>query len=233
MKILIVSATPFEIAPLENYLKAGFECHEENCFKKEDFEIELLVTGVGIPFTVYALTKKLGLSQFNLVINVGIAGAFNRGLEIGDVVNVIAERFGDLGVEEQNGQLTDVMEMGLIDENNAPFLHGELIHPVATEITFLPKVKGLTVNKVHGKKESIEAIQQKYDADIESMEGAAFFMVCLLEKVHFFEIRSISNFVEPRNRDNWNLPLAIENLNITIIEIIESFHPSASKPGLA
>ena len=37
------------------------------------------------------------------------------------------------------------------------------------------------------------------------MEGAAFFYVCLKEKVNFFQIRAISNFVEKRNKKNWEI----------------------------
>ena len=55
------------------------------------------------------------------------------------------------------------------------------------------------------------------------MEGAAFFYACLLAKIPFLEIRSISNYVEARNRETWNLPLAINNLNQILIEILEAF----------
>jgi len=55
---------------------------------------------------------------------------------------------------------------------------------------------------------------------VESMEGAAFFYACLMAEVPFLEIRSISNFVEPRNRDAWDLPLAIGNLNQVLAEIL-------------
>ena len=54
------------------------------------------------------------------------------------------------------------------------------------------------------------------------MEGAAFFLACLLSEVPFLEIRSISNFVEPRNREAWDLPLAIDNLNVALIELIKT-----------
>ena len=53
------------------------------------------------------------------------------------------------------------------------------------------------------------------------MEGAAFFQACMTEGVAFSEIRAISNYVEPRNRDNWKIAEAIENLNKTLIELFE------------
>ena len=52
------------------------------------------------------------------------------------------------------------------------------------------------------------------------MEGAAFFQVCNTFNVPCIQIRAISNKVEHRNKDNWNLPLAIKNLNNKVEEII-------------
>ena len=53
------------------------------------------------------------------------------------------------------------------------------------------------------------------------MEGAAFFYACLLGGVRFHQIRSISNFVEERDRSKWDIPLALANLNKTLFEILK------------
>ncbi|MCB0705698.1 MAG: hypothetical protein KDC34_10330, partial [Saprospiraceae bacterium] len=79
-----------------------------------------------------------------------------------------------------------------------------------------------SVQKVHGSEASIRRIREKYDPDLESMEGAACFYVCMLEGVPFLQIRAISNYVEPRNRDNWEIGLAIDKLN----EILVGFFAS-------
>ncbi|MCB0664545.1 MAG: hypothetical protein KDC80_01930, partial [Saprospiraceae bacterium] len=70
----------------------------------------------------------------------------------------------------------------------------------------------ITVNKVHGNDESIERIKEKFNPDIETMEGAAFYYSCHLMHQPCVQIRSISNKVERRNRENWNIPLALKNL---------------------
>ena len=220
MRVLIVFATPFEIAPLQQFLEVNGVREDNNFYEYENLEIKILITGVGMPLTAYVMGKFLAFHQIDLAINAGVAGAFSRDLEIGEVVNVVAERFGDLGAEEADGSFIDIHEMDLIPPNKAPFLHGQLNLPLSTEIAFLPKVKGLTVNKVHGSTKSIAAIKKKYKVDVESMEGAAFFMACLMDKVPFLEIRAISNYIEPRNKDAWDLPLAITNLNETLLQII-------------
>ncbi|MBK7871496.1 MAG: futalosine hydrolase [Saprospiraceae bacterium] len=174
---------------------------------------------MGLPLTAYAMGKVLTTKRYDLAINAGIAGAFNRELPIGEVVEVMSDRFADLGVEEADGSFTDIHTLGLIDPNQAPFQNGELQNP--NPGNFLPTVKGFSVNKVHGFEPSIEAIRQRFPADVETMEGAAFFYACLIENQKFLAIRAISNYVESRNRDNWNIPLAIENLNKILMEIIK------------
>lgn len=64
----------------------------------------------------------------------------------------------------------------------------------------------------------------KYNPEIETMEGAAVFFVCLKEGIPFFELRSISNMVEPRDINNWNIPLALKNLNQTLQNIFEDLN---------
>jgi futalosine hydrolase len=67
-----------------------------------------------------------------------------------------------------------------------------------------------------------ENIIQKYpDVEIENMEGASFFYVCLKENIPFMSIRSISNYVEDRNKDNWKMEEAIESLNKTLAELFD------------
>lgn len=220
-KILFVAATGFEVAPLQLLLEEHFEKKQPYHYKKNQVEVMLLITGVGLTATAFALGRILSQTTFDLVINLGVAGTFNQNLKIGEVVEVVAEQFGDLGVEEANGSFTNVFDMGLTDGTTFPFVDNQMINPYL-EFNLLKKVKGLTVNKVHGFAESIDRIQKKYNVDVESMEGAAFFYSCLLSEVQFLEIRAISNHVEPRNRENWNLPLAIENINQTAWGLLQS-----------
>ena len=86
--------------------------------------------------------------------------------------------------------------------------------------TDLKKVNGLTVNKVHGNHKSIEKIKSKYPADVESMEGAGFLYACRIMDVHAHQFRAISNYVEPRNKDNWQIEKAIDSLNANLIRLL-------------
>jgi futalosine hydrolase len=221
MKILIVSATPFEIAPFSQYLTENFNQINDSLFQKGSLQIEVLLTGVGMTNTAYQLGKAFAQNKYNLAINAGIAGAFNKELKLGDVVNVVSETFGDLGIEEADGRFTDLFENKLLSDNTI-YQNGKINNPDAAEFSFLPQVSSLTINKVHGFPSSIERIQKKYNVDVESMEGAAFFLACKEAKVKFLQIRAISNFVEKRNRANWDLPLSIGNLNQVLLGLISA-----------
>jgi futalosine hydrolase len=60
---------------------------------------------------------------------------------------------------------------------------------------------------------------KKFNPDIETMEGATFFYICSRENIPFLAVRAISNRVEKRNRESWNIALALDNLSVKLIEI--------------
>jgi futalosine hydrolase len=223
MDLLIVSATPFEIDPLKKYLDNQFIPFGNYRYQKGALTVSLLITGVGLPLAAYSLGRLFGQKRYDLAINAGVAGAFDRDLKTGEVVQVVTERFGDLGVEEADGRFTDIHQLGLIEADQAPFTGGRLVNEASLKFDFLPKVHGLSVNKVHGFPESITQIREKYDVQVESMEGAAFFYACLQEHIPFLELRAISNYVEARNRENWDVWLAIQQLNEVLSQIVKMF----------
>ena len=222
MLLTIISATPFEIVPITQFLKENFEGIDLGLFKKNKLTVRTVITGVGMPLTALQLGLYLAKEQPDLLINVGVAGAYRKELELGSVVHVTSDRFGDLGVEEADGSFTDVHELGLIQADDKPFKNGILYNKETEAFDFLPKVSGITINKVNGFQPNIDQFVNKYQADIETMESAAVFLACLQCNVNFLAIRSLSNYVESRNREAWKIDLAIENLNEVLKQIIGS-----------
>lgn len=225
MEILLTAATPFEIAPTLNFLEKNFEQPQLEIFRRGDLTVRPLVAGVGMVSTAFVLGKFFSDWSPDLAIQAGIAGSFDLSeIGLGEVVSVVSERFADLGIEERDGSFSDLFDLGLLEKNSPPFVAGVLENPSAGEFSFLKKAAGATVNRVSGTAASIQKLREKYPtAQVETMEGAAFFFACLSAGVPFLEIRSISNLVEPRNRSAWDLPTAIRNLNLVLIEILESF----------
>lgn len=203
--ILVVCATEFEIQPLlEQKLVQGTD-------------LRYLVTGVGIVETSIALTRLLAMEagNFHAVINIGVAGAYiydekNRA-DLLDICIAEHEHFGDLGI--------------CYDDHIEPFaqhlLHAacyNLDSDLKTQAETLLLAEGLdsrcgefvTVNAVSATERRGSTIGRRHMGLCENMEGAAVARVCGEFAVPVLEIRTISNLVEDRNRENWRLQEACE-----------------------
>ena len=216
MKILLIAATTFEINPLLQYLEKNFR-RTESVFESEDLSVRVLQTGAGMLATGVHLSHHLSISNYDLVVNAGVAGSYDPQLPPGTVVNVVSEILGDLGVENADGSFGHLSELPWSDQPLE-------MRQTTSAYKFLPAARGITVNRVHGSARSIARVRQTFpNVQIESMEGGAVFYVCQRFEQHFLEIRAVSNWVEPRNRDNWQMDLAIQNLNDVLRELIQSF----------
>ena len=178
---------------------------EQEVIKDKFKDCNVLITGMGMVNTSIQITKELMQNKYDLVINMGVAGSFSKDYVIGDVVEVVEDSFSELGFENGN--------------NFGHFSNFLTKYNVAAK-TNLQKVKGITVNTVHGNEQSIAEIVNRLNPDVESMEGAAVFKVCNEFAVPCIQIRAISNNVEKRNKENWNMPLAIHNLNNQVEKLI-------------
>lgn len=206
MKILVVAATSQELDPVKNLVE-GLGTR---------LELDYLVTGVGMVATAYALTNKLNGNDFDLVLNIGLAGAVDHSLEIGSVVAVASDFFYELGAED-GAEFVPADRLGLTGSGD--------IRPVTTFPSHaFASVDAITVSTVHGSDASIALIAGRTDAKIESMEGAAFYYVCNQEGVPCLQLRAISNRVERRDRSAWNIPLALDMLAKNVYEFLLRLH---------
>jgi futalosine hydrolase len=211
-----------------------------------NFNLSVMVTGIGSVATAWALTRRLCSGpRPDLVINAGIAGSFRDSIRTGDVVMPLTDCFADAGVESAEGFLT-LSEAGLQDPDSHPFTGGRINayscpagfqYPGPSvnrgERTLEPDsflrlaaanvrpVRALTVNTVTGTAETAGRLMRKYDPDIETMEGAAFFYVCSREGIPFIALRAVSNRVGVRDRAGWNIPLALENLALLFEDLLK------------
>ena len=230
-KILIVSATTVEINPLLKSLKLkGNEGSTVTTIYK-DLRIDILITGVGMIATTFHLTRTLYNENYKLTVNAGIAGSFSRHVPLGSVLNVTSEEFPEMGAEAGD-KFLNVFELGLQDKDRYPFQKGRLIND-SDDLNYktikpLSKVHGITVNKVHGNEESIKETLSYYNPVTESMEGGAFLFCCIMNNINCVQLRGISNFVEKRNRGDWNIDLAVQNLNKTLMKLVEEIAGASS-----
>ncbi|MEI6174582.1 MAG: futalosine hydrolase [Bacteroidota bacterium] len=228
MNFLLVSATVMEIRPFLDGLPLIEKQSEQlSRYQYKKSVIDVLVPGVGMVPTAYFLGKQLAVQHYDLVVNAGIAGTFNKSLPLGSVVHVVEDCVPELGAEDGD-QFLSVFELGLADPDAVPYTNGRLINdildkktPVNLEIIRkLPMVTGITSNTIRGNAESIARIRRVAKADLESMEGAAFFYACFSEGVPCIQIRAISNLVEERDKSRWELRLALKNLNRMLLDFL-------------
>jgi futalosine hydrolase len=214
MNILLIAATRKEIEPVIHYLS-------ERIYLRKNQHVDVVVAGVGLMDTTYALTKKITRNTYTMAIQAGIAGSFHPIYAPGMVVTVKEDMLGDLGVREGN-EWKDVFDMGLAKDNTLPWKNRKLCNPHKELLSKLSLecVRGITVNQVSSNAEYIQGMKDKYMPVVESMEGAAFHYVCLRESIPFIQIRGISNMVGERNKQRWKMHDAIESLNGELIKFL-------------
>lgn len=197
-------------------------------------EVDFMLTGIGVSSTCYRLTKKILESKFdnkpyNLVIDLGIAGSYDMSkFPAGSIAIVSKEYFGDLGFETPFGFET-LFQNQVLDADLFPFKGGAVhLEPLNNEkmqalLDSYPKGIGVTVQTITGSEQKAKELHKKFDAHIESMEGAAVYYVCLQENVPFFEVRTVSNAVGESDSSKWETSLALNSLLQVCKEVLNVY----------
>lgn len=217
-KFLIVSATKFEAQQLLEHFKISINGDEGLFSTGSGPDLSVLITGVGMVNTAFYLGR-YSHNMFDYIVNIGVCGAINSDLRIGDLVNVTHETISEMGAEND----TEFIKYGDLNLGGTNEYHNQ-INFEYPPLKNLPEVNGITVNTVHGNENSIIRLKNMFNADVESMEGAAFFRGCKHLSENYFQVRAVSNYVEKRDKSKWNLPLAINNLNMFTIKLIQDLN---------
>ena len=230
MRILVVVATEEEVGSLKSEVRSQ---SQEPRAKSQDLEneaqgsglkildFELLITGVGMVATAFTLGKHLAINGYDLVVNLGICGSFDRGITLGDVLEITEDTFAELGAEDDSAFLS-IEKMGFGEGTFYPSTKLSDLYNLFNTFN-LKTANAITVNTVHGNEASIKKVTERLNPQLESMEGAAFFYACREMNVPCIQIRAVSNYVEKRNRDNWEIGLAIKNLNTFALEFLKLY----------
>jgi futalosine hydrolase len=218
-KILYVTATSAEANALE---RTGGLLAIPGGYQSGTIKITVLVAGAGSISTAWAIQRWISVNEKpDLAINSGIAGSFKDDLAIGDVVMPISDCFADAGIEDGINFLT-LAEAGLASANEFPFSNGLILADAKYTMlvkSILKPVSAITVNTVTGSETTRDKFLKKYNPDIETMEGATFFYICSRERIPFLALRAISNRVGLRNKSNWDIALALDNLSEKLNEV--------------
>ena len=215
MNCLLIAATAKEISPFLN--------HYRNSQKNwpADLILDVLITGIGLTATAYHLAKQISIKKPDLVIQAGVAGCFDKKISLGSVVSIQQDTIADESVIEIK-KLKTLFDLKLVPQNQFPYKKGWLVNNSAIlKKSKINPVKGISVNQITTSNEMIRFYKKQFNPVTESMEGAALHYICLMEKISFLQIRSVSNYIGERNKKNWNIKESIINLNTELIGLIE------------
>lgn len=159
-------------------------------------DVRIVIGGVGMVETAAAVARVLAGNP-DVVILAGIAGSYGDKFAVGQTVVVGSERTADCGA-----------------------FRGERFKPLFVKEYHCPHVQEQSLFAV-AQSNSVNAAGAGFieAADIENMEGAAFFALCIEAGVRFFELRTISNGVGDLPQQ-WNIPLAVQNLGRDLQEFL-------------
>jgi futalosine hydrolase len=168
-------------------------------------DVATLVMGVGPVEASCALTAALCERRYRLVVNAGLAGAFDGIARVGDAV-IVAE---------------DMMELGL--ESGAPLRlpNGERTFDTARSVASLVArlggkdfltVRGITVSRVTSTEQTARRLAAELGAQVESMEGFAALRAAERMGVPAIELRGISNRCGERASSGWDFDAGIAGL---------------------
>ena len=128
MRILVVAATDMEIAPVVTRLRHTSDSGPRvKAYTFGDHDVDVLTTGVGMVATAAWCSHQLALTPYDLGLNFGVCGSFDRALAPGAVVHVVSDRIAELGAEDQDTFLT-IQQLNLLGDDEFPFTGGRLVN---------------------------------------------------------------------------------------------------------
>ncbi len=210
MKTLILVPTQKELALLESTL-ARFGQHDS---------VSIEICGVGPAVSAMTSHNLISDHRPQRVILVGLAGAFPQSkLQLGAVVCGFKDRFADLGYESES-QFFTLEEMGLCAYEKGDKRIGTQFF--CEVMPGLKSVEMITVSSMSASHARAAKMWHSFAAATESMEGASVAMVCAEFELPFLQIRTVSNFVGPRDPATWQIAKAMSNLDSYLCEYLSS-----------
>jgi len=242
--IALISSVPEEGKLLIRQLKkksvfAGKPVYKGRIHGKE---IIYMISGMGKTNAAHATTMLIEKFSPSVIILFGAGGAYpSSGLGVGDIAVAEKEVYGDEGVQLKDGfQGADFIGIPLLKKGGRKYfnefpLNEKLLEKVKKVIPPCPPlVKGgwgdfkiksgtfVTVSTCTGTKKKARELEKRFGAICENMEGAPVAHICTLYGVPLVEVRGISNIVEDRDREKWNVGLAAENCQKAVLEVLKN-----------
>lgn len=185
-------------------------------------EKKCILTQSGVGKVNAARTTQVLLDHFkvDMVINLGVAGAINNSLEVGDIViakEVVQHDFDITAFGHSKGYITGV--------GNSVICDRDIVNKLEKRIKEIPEKKynvklgivatgDIFCTEIYMK----DKIRSKFKADVVDMECGAIAQVCYLNNIPFIAIRSVSDTPDGENAKTFD-----ENLKLSSSRCAEVF----------
>lgn len=207
---------------------SGMPSYEGNTHAND---IVYVVSGMGKTNAAHAATVLIERFSPGLVILFGVGGAYpSSGLEVGDVAVAEKEVYGDEGFQRGNRfHGTECIGIPLLKRGRKRYfnefpLDRKLSRKTLESARLVTKTAAgtfVTVSTCTGTKARALELEKRLGAICENMEGAAVAHVCAIYGIPMIEIRGISNIVENRDKDRWNVTLAAEHCQEVVLNVLK------------
>ncbi len=178
--------------------------------------VDLVRTGVGKANAAGAVASILAAKEHGVVLNLGIAGSYTDPvgipfLALGSTLVASRHLFADEGVETPGG-FVSLASLGFATGLSGDSVDADPAVLAALSPLGWPQAPIATVSACSGTRARADQIARSTGAWAEGMEGAAIALAAARFGVRYGEVRIVSNTTGDRDRQEWNLKLALARL---------------------
>ena len=201
-------------------------------------QVLLCVGGMGKVNAAHAAALMIAEFSPDSLLIFGVGGAYpSSGAVVGDIVLAQVEIAGDEGVLTHDG-FKDMEYIGIPLLKTATSeifttypasesMLKQAIHSLAassepgrSNVHFGPFV---TLSTCTGTTSRARELEERYHGLCENMEGAAAAQVAGLHSIPWLEVRGISNIVEDRDMQKWDIPKAAAASQKAVLQILKGW----------
>ena len=178
--------------------------------------VEVLATGVGPVEAAIATSRAIAISPPAAIVSAGIAGGFRGRAAVGEAFAIATDVLAELGLEDGSplpplpggAQLAERVESdpGLLEAAASAGLRIGSAVTVATITTSAARAADL---------------EERFDADVEAMEGFAVLRSAAIAGLPAIELRGVSNLVGPRSASEWDFDAGARALGAALDHFLD------------
>ncbi|VVB95095.1 Futalosine hydrolase [uncultured archaeon] len=228
--IALITSTPVESKELRCKIVPRQKEETKTIFEGKLHGKNIVFThcGVGKVNAAHSTTLMLENYDIGFLVLFGIGGAYTP-QKLGDIAVAESENYGEEGVFTKEGwRPMEFMGLPLL-KNGKEYYN---TFPMEAELSKLAAkaskdcgfnvISGnfITVSQCSGTRERGVILRERFGGLCENMEGAAVAHLCAFYRVPMIEIRGISNMVEDRDLEKWDIVKAASNCSKAVIELV-------------